>query len=314
MSTSSDDRAGYATPRGLELAIKSAARAAAGSRPGGADLNSLIQQVTFDRFLCRVFSEREPAFVLKGGTSMLARIPQARATLDIDLLTNESSLDSAVEELVALASADLEDHFRFVSTKRVALLEGENQPYARGARITFDAYLGLRPRGAVNIDLVVGSNPTAEPQRRPPANRLNALSLSTVDYVLYPVVDQISDKVCATMQPVGALARPSTRVKDLVDLVLLAQAEPVEAVQLWHALTSEMRRRQMAPIAAFSIPNDWERGYLKIRRRLTTDIPATAADAAELVASMLDPVLSRSVQEGNWDPISGGWRARASES
>lgn len=300
-------RLGYSTPRGLEAAIKSAAQAEARARPGSPDVSSLIRQATFDRLLCRVFAEEKPLFVLKGGTSMLARIPQGRSTLDIDLLAGETSLDAAVQELVSLAERDLDDHFRFVFTKRVPLLEGENQPYLTGASVTFDAYIGLQSRGVVNIDLVVGSHMTAAPQRRSPANRLGKLSLPGVDYLLYPVVDQLSDKICATMQLVGSTGSPSTRVKDLVDLVLLAQAEQVDATQLRHALTSEMRLRLMPMIQEFAIPADWEPQYSRIRGKLATTIPETATAAAELVATMINPVLSGEILTGTWDPDALLW-------
>ena len=53
----------YKDSRSLEMAIKAAAKAS------GTDTNKAIERFYFDRFLCRVFSEPEPAFVLKGGQS-----------------------------------------------------------------------------------------------------------------------------------------------------------------------------------------------------------------------------------------------------
>lgn len=62
----------YRTPRALEQAVKAAAKRS------GRDANKAIKGFYHDRLLCRVFSLEEPAFVLKGGQSMLAKIRDAR--------------------------------------------------------------------------------------------------------------------------------------------------------------------------------------------------------------------------------------------
>lgn len=76
---------GYPTSAGVEAAIKDAAQKACRTDPSRI-VPDLIRQACFDRFLCRVFSDDvESDWALKGGTGMLARVPNARATLDIDL-------------------------------------------------------------------------------------------------------------------------------------------------------------------------------------------------------------------------------------
>ena len=44
----------------------------------GKDPGIAYREMLRDRFLCRVFSEDDPRFLLKGGSGMLARIPDAR--------------------------------------------------------------------------------------------------------------------------------------------------------------------------------------------------------------------------------------------
>lgn len=51
----------YKDSRSLEMAIKATAKSSS------MDTNKAIEGFYFDRFLCRVFSEPEPAFILKGG-------------------------------------------------------------------------------------------------------------------------------------------------------------------------------------------------------------------------------------------------------
>lgn len=75
----------YPTARGVESAIKEAAKKAAQADPS-LDVNKRIRLEYFNCFLSRVFSEGdESEWVLKGGAGMLARIPSTRSTRDIDL-------------------------------------------------------------------------------------------------------------------------------------------------------------------------------------------------------------------------------------
>ncbi|MGH8777149.1 MAG: hypothetical protein ACRDWI_19065 [Jiangellaceae bacterium] len=62
-----------------------------------------------------------------------------------------------------------------------------------------------------------------------PANRLHLRGpLVTHPYRLYPVADQIADKVCATMETNYPGGKRSSRVKELVDLVALAHTQTVD--------------------------------------------------------------------------------------
>lgn len=89
----------YPTARGVESAIKDAARTAAQLHPA-LDVNKYIQLEYFNRFLSRIFSEGENSeWVLKGGTGILARIPSARSTRDIDLYRQGGTLAESLEAL-----------------------------------------------------------------------------------------------------------------------------------------------------------------------------------------------------------------------
>lgn len=54
-------------------------------RESGREAGSAYREMLRDRFLCRVFSGPGERFVLKGGSGLLARIPDARKTRDLDL-------------------------------------------------------------------------------------------------------------------------------------------------------------------------------------------------------------------------------------
>ena len=83
----------YPDARAVEMAIKTAAQATF-VVDSSVSVSERIRQAYFDRLLCRVFSEGPSSqWVLKGGTGMLARVPNARATMDIDLFVNGYTLD-----------------------------------------------------------------------------------------------------------------------------------------------------------------------------------------------------------------------------
>ncbi len=68
----------YASWAAVSSAIKDAA--SKGAKSGGPDVNAQIVSARVDRFLSRVFADREESgWLLKGGTSMLARVPRTRA-------------------------------------------------------------------------------------------------------------------------------------------------------------------------------------------------------------------------------------------
>ena len=75
----------YRTPAAVESAIRSAAQKAA-RNDKSLSVQERIRLEYFHRFLCRIFSETPTdAWLLKGGTALLARVASARATSDVDL-------------------------------------------------------------------------------------------------------------------------------------------------------------------------------------------------------------------------------------
>jgi hypothetical protein len=282
----------YVDSQAVSSAIKAAARSANQNDP---DLNidSLIRQAAFDRFLCRIFSEREQSeWLLKGGTGMLARVPNSRATLDIDLYRSGYTIDGALTDLRKLATVDLRDHFHFVYAGHERLIRGENQPYIDGLRVTFAVYVGVTEHPKLHVDIAVGGGLTDSIDVIEPANRLNLPRLTTYPYRLYPVVDQIADKVCATMELHAN--RSSTREKDLVDLVVLAVTQDIAFDALNKAIRDEAARRGLPEFTSFSIPNTWGRAYQSMTTTLRICEGYERIDqAAALMDAFINPVLQR---------------------
>lgn len=79
----------YATANAFRIALETRLKGVA--KEEGTDLQRLRRQVAFDRFLARLFPNRETPWILKGGYALEVRMHQARTTKDIDL-TLESSM------------------------------------------------------------------------------------------------------------------------------------------------------------------------------------------------------------------------------
>jgi hypothetical protein len=295
----------YRTGVAVERAISDAARR---TKTVGRDTNRLVREAIFDRFLCRVFAEESETFVLKGGTGMLARIPTARTTLDIDLAAKERTLDAAVAALRAAAAIDLGDHFRFQYRDMQPLLEGEGQPYTDGARIRFDTYIGAAKKDGISIDLVLGHTPTTPPVTAAPANRLLLPRLKTYDYRLYALVDQIADKVCACEGVYGVTGGPSTRVKDLVDLVLIARTQTVDGTDLTHAIHAERARRGLPDRDTFTAPATFGRTWRTEAGKANLPPELDLVAAVILASHLVEPALTDTASGRTWQPHQQHWQ------
>lgn len=253
-----------------------------------------------------MFSEPDSDWLLKGGTGVLARVPDARSTLDIDLFRSGCTLEQSLTELRRLAEVDLGDHFRFVYRSDDPILAGDQQSYTEGLRVVFDVYLGVKGYGVVKIDLAAGAGVTDEIVAQLPMSALDLPRLPSASYRLYPIVDQIADKVCATL---ATYARgPSTREKDLVDLVVFAVTQQIDSDALSRAIRMEAARRKLPEFAAFTIPERWGRAYAKLARETPAcSAHPTVQSVEELMNRFLGAVLGGVVKGALWDPALQAW-------
>lgn len=296
----------YPTSGGVENAIKDAAKKAAAADPS-LDVNKRIQLEYSNRFLSRIFSECEASeWVLKGGTGILARFPSTRSTRDVDLYREGFTLAEALADLVRLADIDLGDHFTFKYVGHDDSIGTNTQPYTEGYQVTFDILIGTSSKGSLHVDLAVGAKPAGDVIATAPASALTLPRLTSNPYRLHPVVDQIADKVCATMTEYQNKA--SSREKDLVDLVVFATTQSIDGAALRIAITSEARRRKMEPFDHFIVPSTWGPGYTKLSKPVPYCSGYPTVDlAADLVAQFIDPALAGDADNSTWDPQELAW-------
>ncbi len=132
--------------------------------------------------------------------------------------------------------------------------------------------------------------------------------ISQRGYRAYPLVDHVADKVAATVQRYGTAQRPSTRFRDLVDLVAIAQGASIDAQEQIRALTSEGERRGIVLPETFDVPDRalWESGYPAEANRSLLAAAHTLDEALAVVRPFVDPVLV-GMARGTWDHERGAW-------
>lgn len=122
-----------------------------------------------------------------------------------------------------------------------------------------------------------------------------------------PLEQHIAEKLHAYSRTYAA--GQSTRVKDLVDLVLMRTMRSYAAGMLRRALqaTFSSRATHELPTALNPPPRDWNVSYARMAKEIA--INPDAAEGFRLVADFLNPVLNGSTLDtAKWDPELGEWR------
>jgi len=101
-------------------------------------------------------------------------------------------------------------------------------------------------------------------------------------------------------------AQPSSRVKDLVDIALIAELKQLDGQQLHNAITTTFRRRNThaAPSKLPFPPAEWNVPYRQLAEMV--GIPTQLAAGHRRVAALLDPILGGQTA-GTWDPQRQQW-------
>lgn len=242
------------------------------------------------------------AWVIKGATALIARNIGVRGTIDVDIY-REVSGEVAERDLRSAAAFDLGDWFRF---ELGAAQQTEN---GTGLRVPVTAYVGVTVWVEFRVDLV-GSDlrMTGDADHVPPLTQLLMPNVEQHGYRAYPLVDHIADKFAAILQRYGDMQAPSTRYRDLVDLVSIVSAATVQAAAEQKALRSEATRRGIVLPERFDVPDRalWEGGYAAEARRSLLTIAHTLDNALALVRPFIGALLDETAA-GHWNPNTQRW-------
>jgi len=300
----------YRTPAAFRAAVMDRAKRRA--RDLGANSADLVEHFYFQRLLARIYIADPDGWLLKGGQALLVRYPDARHSRDIDLYRpTTTDLDEAIAALRAAAELDLGDHLRFEFVATEVVTEA-----ARSLRVSFEVFAGNNRVALIKIDLTVDLCPIGIPAHRPlePVVPID-WPADWPEVLLYPIVDHTADKIAAMYELHGEMGTPSSRHRDLVDLVLIALKEPIDGRGLQTALRSEVSRRRDLGVAlelpvTFTLPHpSWGDRYRKDAAKLP-DLARhrTVEDATQLMTAFLDPLLAPATP-GWWNPAGLRWTA-----
>lgn len=239
----------YGSATAFKAALEAHLRTQAKKR--GAPFQTVQLKFVMERLLARLFRERQPPWLLKGGFAMDLRFrPKARTTKDVDLTVSLTVVgvkpDFAValrDRLQAAAEAELGDHLVFrIGAPRTELT---NAP-GGGARYPCEAILAGKVYAKFHIDVGVGDALVGVPEQLTGDDVLSFAGIGPAEALAIPAAQQFAEKVHAYTYP--WTGRVNTRTKDLVDLVLLIERGGLDVNLVREALTQTFSVRGTHPI------------------------------------------------------------------
>jgi hypothetical protein len=215
------------------------------SREQSIPLDRLRRRVTFDRFLARIFdnSKPRPPFLLKGGYALEFRFHDiARTTKDIDFSmpyahdVNEETIRGMLQ---AEAKKDMSDWFVFYIG--VPMREFDQAVYG-GWRYPVEARVAGRIFTQFHIDVGIGDAVVSDAEWQMGDDVLRFAGIEPAYVALLPTEQHFAEKLHAYSFPRDK--RPFSRMRDLVDLVLLIEQGLPDKALILSAVRATFERRK----------------------------------------------------------------------
>lgn len=278
----------------LEQRLRNASQA-------GASLVRLRKAVVFDRLLARLMVVAPNHWVLKGALALDFRLgDRTRTTKDMDL-AREDDEEAATADFIAAQAADVGDFFVFDIQKSREIGEATGGAVRYRAR----AELSARLFEEVVIDVGFAGVLTGTPELLRGPELLTFAGIEPAVVPTLPLEQHLAEKVHAYTRSYGT-GVASTRVKDLVDIVLIGSFATLDADRLAEALrlTFEIRGQQSLPATLPAPPADWTVPYGRLATEvgLSEDLAGGYAEAS----AFLNPIFTHR-GNGRWDPVRSAW-------
>jgi predicted nucleotidyltransferase component of viral defense system len=288
----------YATDHAFRTALEARIKDAQSDSAG---ISRIRKRIVFERLLARLVAQAPGEWVLKGGFALELRLGNvARSTKDADFEWRLHEED-AVETLLDAAVMDLGDRFTFALERA----DEETDLPGGGQRWRVAATLAGRIFERTVIDVAFAAAPVQAPDQITTSGLLEFAGIDAVEVPTLAIEQHLAEKLHAYTRTYAG-GRPSTRVKDLVDVVVIANTSTIDAARLAKAIAVIFGRREehAVPTAVPPPPAAWATPW----QRLARDVPATddIADGYRIAAVVFNPILDGAVTTGAWQP-GGGW-------
>lgn len=230
----------------------------------------------------------------------LRLIDSARTTKDIDLLYLEDEKD-LIDRLRKTGFMEVGDWFRFeISSSGRSLPDDFG-----GTRFHVNALLDGRSFTSFPVDVGVGDPLLGSVEMLEPTDLMDFAELEKVKIPVYPVEQQIAEKIHAYTKEYASGS--SSRVKDMIDILLLAGMREISGQDLYEVLKTifEFRGTHPLPEAVPYPPDSWEEPFRSMAKETNLGYQSLV-NAYTALQTFLDPVLSG--RDGRtWDPNRWTW-------
>lgn len=198
------------------------------------------------------------------------------------------------------AALELDDYFEFTVERASA----EDDLDGGGERWTVDAIVAGRLFERVAIDMGFGE-PVLAPETVVSSKLLVFAGVEPTTVRAIASEQHIAEKLHAYTRTY-ARGPSSSRVKDLVDLAVIANTTELDARRLRTSIDAIFSRRGTHPVPDVlpPPPTGWGRSWAA----MAAHVPAadTPTEGHGVVGEMLDPILAGDAV-GTWDPRTGAW-------
>jgi hypothetical protein len=156
------------------------------------------------------------------------------------------------------------------------------------------------------VDVALSEQPTAPSENLPIPSLLDFADIQPIEMPVIALEQHIAEKVHAYTATYGPQEQQSTRIKDLIDILLIADLAAPHANRLRASLdtTFSHRERQPLPTALPPPPTSWASPYARVAADVGLPIDLNAAHAE--AATFLDPILAGTTT-GRWNPAQKRW-------
>lgn len=282
------------------------------ARASGRDFDALLLQYMQERFLYQLsISPYRRHLILKGALLFLAyEMSLLRPTKDIDFLgfSIPNELNEVRNSVVAIASIDLDDGVKFNHESVVVEPIAEGADY-KGVRAKLEVRL-TAARKMLQLDIGFGDTVVPGPVEMDFPTLLD--DQPSPNLLVYSRESAIAEKFEALV----SLNILTSRMKDIYDILFLAEREAFSLLPLREAImttfarrSTQLEDRHMLFSQDFYTNRDKEAQWKAFLQRSRLQLSSTFPEAVTRLMVFLEPVCSSTTMNNAlWNPADWNWK------